>query len=150
MRASLLSFAARRSTRQCRERHGGARRGRARLDTLRGGIPAEVGLGSARQCREGRGSAWQGYTHCILRGAEVWRGLARLGQARPGKANTLPFKEGRSLRRGMARLGMARQGMARQTHGISRGAAVCGTAGPGQAGHGPARHGKHTASLRGC
>jgi len=84
-------------------RQGGAWHGTARLDTLRGGIPAAVGPGPAKrgfawhgavrrgaathtasygvqQCgRAGRGparrgGAWRGYTHCPSRRAEVWHG----------------------------------------------------------------------------
>ena len=110
---------------------GAARLGGARLDTLRGEIPAEVGpcrvwlgeagkgmawlhtlhpkgcrsvarLGRAWRGREWRGTANTRQTHGISRGAAVWRGWAwrggaGRGMARHGKANTLPFKEGRSL-----------------------------------------------------
>jgi hypothetical protein len=79
------------AARQSLAGHGQARRGLARL-------------GSARQ------------THGISRGAAVcgkvrW-GVARQGEAVPGMANTLPFKEGRSLRPGKAWHGMARPGWA--------------------------------------
>jgi len=77
--------------------------------------------GLARRGQARRGQARQGYTHCIPRGAEVWRGLAGSGLARHGKAWL---------------------GEAWQTHGISRGAEVCGVARRGWARPGVARHGE--------
>jgi hypothetical protein len=125
-------------------------RGVARLDTLRGGIPAEVGhcwsvlgragLGLAKlhtlhpsgcssvairglvqRIRAGRCSARQ--THCHSRRAEVWRIGAWLGQARRGEARQThcPLSGDRSLRQGLAWPGAAWRGAARQTHSIPAG-----------------------------
>ena len=89
---------------------GAARLGGARLDTLRGGIPAAVGPCRVWLGEAGKGMAWlhtrhltgcrsvasqgkarlgrarRGYTHCILRGAEVWLCAAWLGTAGRGMA----------------------------------------------------------------
>ena len=99
---------------------GAARLGGARLDTLRGEIPAEVG-----PCR-----VWLG---------EAGKGMARL--------HTLHPKGCRSVARlGRAWRGRAWRGKHTASHGVPQfGAAWHGEARTGQAGHG-----KHTASLRGC
>lgn len=64
---------------------GTARLGEAGLHTQRGGIPVAVRRGWARPGAAWLGEAWLGYTHCILRGAEVWRGRAGRGMAWLGK-----------------------------------------------------------------
>ena len=111
------SGAARRVT----ARLGDAGHGKARLHTLH---PYGVQkCGQSRRGGAGQGGARQ--THGISRGAAVcgkvrW-GVARQGEAVPGMANTLPFKEGRSLRPGRAGRGRARLSAAWQTHSIPAG-----------------------------
>lgn len=112
-------------------RLGDAGHGKARLHTLH---PYGVQkCGWARRGVARLGLARQ--THGISRGAAVCgmalRCVDRQGEAVPGMANTLPFKEGRSLRhvwvwRGTpgqcrARRGLARRGAAWQTHSIPAG-----------------------------
>jgi hypothetical protein len=108
-------------------RRGAVRHGKARLDALRGGIPAEVG-----QCAPRCGEAGQG---------EAWQGLA----------NTRHLTGCRSLRHGLARPGKPRRGGARLDTLRSYGSAEVGRVVPRRGGacRCEARLGKHTVSQAG-
>ena len=98
-----------------------------------------AGHGAVRLGTVGRGKYTASHGGAAVCAAWLGYGVAWKGAAVPGLANTLLFKEGRSLRLGSARPGMA-----------SHSRAWLGTAWPGAARPGLAGHGKHTASLRGC
>ena len=103
-----------------------ARRVGARLDTLRGGIPAEVGRVMARRGVARQGGVWRGsarrgaantrhLTGCrSLRGvARLWCGVEGCGSAGLGKHTASQGVQKFVARRGFARRGLSGQGWAR-------------------------------------